>query len=302
MEVYRKLLRRVISHPGSARMVLRTFILKWKDTPDRRTCLECWCIWWQHKHKKNKNGSYLLKCSHCGDTYSEFRWTILENSKIHISVWCQAILEWCICTGSISAAELSRRVGISEPSSQRLLRKIRQVCLRSLNTNLIFEDICELDESWMGKKDNQDIVLGITQRYTRKLTFVCIENTKIETITPIINSCIQTGSEIHSDNASYYSEFKLRYNHFTSNHSKGEFATFNTHKVTWEIIRVHSNTIEHIWWDFKWIVRTIHHGISKKYRQQYLAQYAFRYSCWSSTNLFYAFIDNMLAIPTSRLC
>ena len=300
MEVYRKLLRRVISHPGSARSILLKFIYKWEDCPSRRTCLRCWCIWWQHKHRKNKNGAFLMKCSHCNETYSEFRGTILESSKIHISIWCQALLEWCVCTGSISAAELSRRVGISEPSAQRLLRNIRQVCLRSLNTNIVFDDVCELDESWMWKKENQDIVLGITQRYTRKLTFICIENAESEIITPIVTSCIQEGSQIHSDNASYYCDFKLQYHHFTTNHSKWEYATLNTHKKSWEVIRVHSNTIEHIWWDFKGIVRTIHHGISKKYRKQYLAQYAFRYSCWNNTNLFYAFLENMLTIPTFR--
>lgn len=68
-------------------------------------------------------------------------------------------------------------------------------------------------------------------------------------------------------------------------HSKGEFARESF---------IHSNTIEQIWGDIKGIIRTIHHGISRKYRHLYLAQYIFKYENLLSSNLFYNTLCQLL--------
>lgn len=299
MEVYGKMLRRVISHPWEARNIIRKFICKWKDDPKKRICFCCWCIWWQHKHRKQKNGAYIMKCSHCSCTYSELSWTILSWTKIPLHLWCQAILEWSISTWSLSAAELKRRIGVSENSALTMLQKIRSVCHEAIETQnkQLFSGMMEIDESWMGKKANQDIVLGIVSKIERRVSFVCISDTRSSTIKDVVFQCISHWSQIHSDNASYYSWLDTLYERYATTHSEGEFSKLTISQDGTHQLVVHSNTIEQIWWDFKWIVRTIHHWITKKYRKQYLAQYAFRYNCWKDTNLFYAFLNSMIPNP-----
>jgi len=53
--------------------------------------------------------------------------TIFCCSKIPFNKWCQALIEWSILTGSISAEELSRRLNIKYDLVWRMLMKIRQV-------------------------------------------------------------------------------------------------------------------------------------------------------------------------------
>jgi len=60
-------------------------------------------------------------------------------------------------------------------------------------------------------------------------------------------------------------------------------------------LRIHSNTIEQIWGDIKGILRTVHHGVSKKYRQLYLNQYIWKYQQYAKTsNFFYTVLCQLL--------
>lgn len=288
MRVYTKMLRRIISHPGYARKVLRKFLLHREDSWGNRYCLCCWCYWGQHKHKKQKSWVYLFRCTHCKKVYSEFKWSIFDRTKVPLHIWCEAILHWCISTGSLSAAELARLTGISHPSAWKLLMKIRQACTSPPDSILSW--ICEIDESWHGKtkNDNQDIVFGIVQRTKKQLLFFCVENTQKETLFPLIYQHITPGSKVFSDGYQVYKDLHFHYRHKTVIHSEGEFSR----DEEWE--KVHSNTQEQIWWDFKGITQTIHHGIKKKYRKLYLAQYQFRYNYWKTGNLFYALLERIL--------
>jgi transposase-like protein len=128
------------------------------------------------------------------------------------------------------------------------------------------------------EKDNQDIIMGIVERGKRKIRLINIPNVKEKTLYPHIRKHIKEGSNFFTDTRNTYSITGIRYHHQTTNHSKGEFAREGG---------VHSNTIEQIWGDIKGVIRTIHHGISKKYRELYLAQYAFAYQFKYSTNLFF---------------
>jgi transposase-like protein len=190
-------------------------------------------------------------------------------------MWCIAILEWAISTGSVSAAEISRKTGLSHPSAWKMLMKIRGALVQ--RDNELLQGMVESDEAWFGRKENQHIVLGLVERYSRKLRFIMIPNVKEETLYPHILEHVQTGSRFFTDSRLTYSITGIRYEHQTVNHSKHEFAR--------DI--VHTNTIEQIWGMIKGIIRTIHHGVSAKYRHLYLAQFAFRYQNEKTSHLFF---------------
>jgi len=282
MKWYWKMLRRLISHPSYGLQLAREFqkrhIYKWE-----RYCLKCGCIWWQHIHKHNKVGSIVYKCSHCKQHYWEFYGTIFENTKVWLDKWMILILEWCVSTGSTSWAEASRRIWVSKKTSWNMLTKIRRLLHETHNSELL-SGIVEADEAWMGKKKNQDIIMWMVERWKRKLQLYSIENVQEKTLYPLIKKNVEYRSKFFTDMRVSYHTTSIRYLHWTTNHSKGEFAR-------WE---VHSNTIEQIWGDIKGIIRTIHHWVSKKYRLYYLAQYITKYENIKLNDLFYFTLSKIL--------
>jgi len=243
----------------------------------RKCCIKCGAIGCLHLNDTDKRGIRTYQCQACKKTFAETYGTIFYRSKIPISSWLLALIFWVTATGSISAADLSRKLGVSHPTAWKMLMKIREQLSKDLGQDML-EDLVEADEAWFGKKDNQDIVMGMVQRGKRKIRLIVIPNVKEETLYPHIREHVKVGSRFFTDSRITYAITGIRYHHQTTNHSKGEFAREG---------EVHSNTIEQIWGDIKGVIRTIHHGISKKYRKLYLAQYIFAYQFKHSTNLFF---------------
>ena len=80
--------------------------------------------------------------------------------------------------------------------------------------------IVEADEAWMGKKDNQNIILGMVERGKRKLLLYPIENVQEKTLYPLIKQSVLFGSKFFTDSRVSYSATCVYYIHRTTNHSK----------------------------------------------------------------------------------
>jgi transposase-like protein len=270
-KIYQKTLRRLISHPGTAIKLIRQLTAR-----RRKACLGCGCVGCLQIHHTDARGIFTFRCRECGKTFSELSGTIFYRSKIPLALWLRAILDWTISTGSISAAELARRLDISHISAWKMLMKIRKNLVEK--NPEIFAGILECDEAWCGKKTNQEIVFGIADRVRKRVRFAIIPNTSEKVLHSEIEKSTEFGSTLNTDGWAGYGFASIRYQHKVVNHSRSEFARGDAH----------TNTIERIWGMFKGIVRTIHHGISKKYRRYYLAQFAFRYNYEHNSNLFYS--------------
>jgi transposase-like protein len=268
---HQKILRRLISHPGTAIQIIRRLA-----TRRRKVCLGCGCVGCLQIHHTDPRGIRTFRCRECGKTFSELFGTVFYRSKIPLALWLRAILDWTISTGSISAAELARRLDISHVSAWKMLMKIRKNLVEK--DPKMFSGILECDETWCGKKANQAIVFGITDRVRKKVRFAIIPNASEKILSAEIEKSAEFNSTLNTDGCAGYGFASIRYRHKVVNHSQSEFARGDAH----------TNTIERIWGMFKGIVRTIHHGISKKYRKYYLAQFAFRYNYEHNSNLFYS--------------
>jgi len=286
--MYYSIKKRLISHPGCAMEYLRRFIAH-----RRWACPHCGCIGKPHRHAVTRKKVVIYQCSHCSKTFSELYGTIFHRSKIPISKWMLSIIEWIESTGSVSASELQRKLNISYPSAWKILMKIRIFLSQGEEDMELLKNVVEGDEAWFGKKENQDIVLGLVERGRRKLRLFLIPNVKEATLLPLVEKYVKTGSKFFTDQHVGYLSTGVYYQHQTTCHSKGQFA-----KKT-QTDNVHSNTIEQIWGDIKGIIRTIHHGISKKYRRFYLAQYIFKYQFIHTTNLFFKTLSTLF---TPRYC
>lgn len=265
-----KMLNRLISHPRTALPIVRNLIAR-----RRKACVRCGSLGVLHVHHTDHRGIRIYQCRACQKTFSELTGTIFHKSKVPLALWLRAILEWVLSTGGISAAELGRRLGISHITAWKMLMKVRATLEAD---DAFLSGALECDESWCGKKKNQDIIFGIVQRQARKLKFSAIPNTTEVTLRNCIYGMALRGSTINTDGHTGYGFLSVFFHHQTVNHSQQEWARDDAH----------TNTIEQIWGWFKGIVRTIHHGISKKYRMFYLQQFAFRYEHEHSSDLFYA--------------
>jgi transposase-like protein len=272
MKEYQKMMRKLISHPSNGILMLRKMIDRY-----RKCCVHCGVIGHLHIHHTDQRMIRTYECQACKKTFAETYGTIFYKSKIPISKWLLAIIFWVTATGSISAADLGRKLGISHLTAWRMLTKIRERLSDGLGKEML-QGLVEADEAWFGRKDNQDIIMGIVERGKRKIRLIAIPNVREVTLYPHIRENVKVGSNFYTDSRITYSITGIRYHHQVTNHSKGEFARKGG---------IHSNTIEQIWGDIKGIIRTIHHGISRKHRKLYLAQYAFAYQFKHSTNLFY---------------
>lgn len=292
MKEYQKIMRRLISHPSCAIEIIRNMTKRY-----RKCCPECGAVTTPEIHHTDERGIITYRCQHCKKTFTELYGTIFYKSKIPLAYRLRAIIYWVNSTGGLSAAELYRNLGVSHLTAWKMLMKIRKSMVNGLSDDYL-QGTIEADEAWFGKNrsktkkgkkpkfktDNQDIIPGIAERKRKKLRLITIPNVKEKTLYPHIRYNVKKGSKFFTDSRITYSITGIEYHHQVTNHSEGEFARGE----------VHSNTIEQIWGDIKGIIRTIHHGIKKRYRQFYLAQYIFKYENKDSSNLFFKTLCQLL--------
>lgn len=301
MEVYSKIQRKIISHPKNALDEVRKIIGRHSDRSN--ACLRCGCVGWQHIHHTSKNWVRHYRCIHCNKTYSEFLGTILFRSKLKPSDWLTALLELSVATGGVSGSELGAKIWRQRKTGWRMLRAIRTDLLEKAETKKHGYDArlsweTEADEAWFGRKENQEIILGIVQREPRRVCLRSVENVKEQTLWPIVKRSIVPGSLFCTDMRISYSIAGIHYHHATTNHSQKEFGRRHVDRY-WVERMIHSNTVEQLWGQFKGVIRTIHHGVSKKYRMTYLNEQIIRYEHWKTSNLYYYFLS-LLFVPTFR--
>lgn len=111
-------------------------------------------------------------------------------------------------------------------------------------------------------------VVGVVQRKGR-VKAVVVPDTKGKTLTDIVQSTVERGANVHTDEWQGYSQLPaLGYNHYTILHRSKIYAMGN----------VHTQTIEGFWAMVKNAVNGVHHGVATKYLQNYVNEYSFRYN------------------------
>ena len=229
-------------------------------------CPYCGCIDDIRPHSNFKNGIKRYLCNNCMKTFTDLTRTIYEKTKVPLWKWIYGLIILLESTGSLSAAELSRNIEVSYPTALKMMRKIRK-SLEDDRFEGTLKGICESDEAWISHKKNQQILLGTVERNGRLKLFPIQDRSDTSLYFPH-RKYVEQGSMVCTDNLSTYNNLNHRYIHHTVNHSASQFA--------WR--HVHTNTIEGVWSMLKGIIRTIHHGVWKRYLQGYCDLFSFMYS------------------------
>lgn len=235
------------------------------------------------------------KCSNneCHKKFTVKVGTVFESSKIPFRIWFAVIFMCGTDKQGVNSMMLSRQLGIPQKTAWFVLHRVREM-LKAQMPDWIGEGeetIVEVDETHIGGKEknrhkgkrrsNDDpdksnngspynhkkIAVGLVER-NGKVILKHIQNTKKNTLLPVINKHVKHGANLNTDELSSYRTLGEKYNHSTVVHSKKQYVCGDCH----------TNNIENVWSIFSRGINGSYIHVSEKHLQRYLNETAARYN------------------------
>ncbi len=221
------------------------------------------------------------KCGDCRKRFSIKVGTIFEDSKIGLQKWFMAI--WLITSHKkgIASTQLAKDISVTQKTAWFMLHRLRCTA-QTKSFNRPLDGPVEADETFVGgkeknkhnhKKLNQGRgavgktpVLGVKSR-DGEVRFEKVDDLTGLVAKDMVRRNVKAGATLLTDEARVYRGLDGEYNHYTVNHSAGEY-------VRWHFF--HTNTIESAWALLKRQIIGIHHFGSAKHLQRYLDEMMFR--------------------------
>lgn len=229
----------------------------------------------------------LFHCDECNTTFSVKVGTIFQSTKLPLRKWFAAIWLTLNNKKAISAAMLSRELGITYTTAWHLLHKLRRTMPQSSDP-LSSRSPIQVDAAYVGGQlrwvahkpegyrfgdylKNKVSVLGLSGD---RLVMRAIDEGNWKSICPVLSQYLTTDSIVYSDQGNEFARIgkQLGLLHYVCNHDAKEF-TSDTGATT--------NRIEGAWSHLKRHQRGIYHLLPKKYAQYYIDEFVYR---WNTRN------------------
>jgi transposase-like protein len=251
--------------------------------PDDAACLDfifraryanhiCECGKSKCFHRRAKRRAY--QCAFCGAQIYPTAGTIFHKSDTSLKTWFFAILLFAQSRNGVAAKELQRQLGVTYKCAWRMGHQIR--ALMSGGGNLL-AGVVEADETYIGGKRSgargrgalgKTPVIGVVERRGEVRATVAV-NVTADSAIGHIRKNVETTAQVVTDELPVYNmTAKFGFKHARVNHGTGEYVNG----------RIHTNTIEGFWSQVKRSIDGTHHGVSRKYLQNYVNEFAFRYN------------------------
>jgi len=177
----------------------------------------------------------------------------------------------------LEAEKISKLTGISRPTINKILTKIREKIAEFCTDEAKFSGVVEIDESYFGAKRQRGkrgrgargkmIVFGLLKRNGKVYTQI-VKNVSKAELMPIIKGKVLEGSTVNSDGWKSYDGLILNgYKHHRVYHSENEFARGKSH----------INGIENFWGISK-VRLAKFRGLHKSYFYLHLKECEFRFN------------------------
>lgn len=223
------------------------------------------------------------KCYACRDKFTVRVGTIFQDTKLPLRTWYAAI--WMITNHpkGIASTTLATDLGITQKTAWFVLHRLRHAARTpSFNAPLGGNAPVEVDEKMVGGREGnkhrakrlgkdayqaKTVVMGIVER-GGELRAGVVANQKGDTLETIVNYHVADGATVYTDNLRSYQHLRMGYDHQTVRHSAGEYVRGD----------VHTNSIESVWALLQRQIMGIHHWVSPKHLDQYVAEMTFRFN------------------------
>lgn len=232
-------------------------------------------------------GGVRHKCADCRVAFSVKVGTVFKDTKIPMRKWLAAI--WLITSHKkgIASTQLARDIAVTQKTAWFMLHRLRHAA-RTRSFNRLLDGEIEVDETFIGGKagnrplserrarkaenthrsgiSGKTIVMGILER-GGELRAGVVEDTKKDTLEPIVQYHVKPGALVYTDEAHAYRDLHTDFRHESVAHRREEYARGS----------VHTNSLEGFWSLLKRQIYGIHHWVSAKHLDQYVAEAAWRY-------------------------
>lgn len=231
------------------------------------------CLAYVFKQKyPSFTGYYRIKKRKCfcnaeGHTIYPLKGTIFEKSKTPLTLWFYALFIFSSSKHGVSAAELSRQIGVTYKCAYRMGMKIRSLMKQGTQK---LSGVCEADETYIGARFRSDAwkrkhapVLGMVKR-GGEVRAIAMDDRTSFSVTPFIERNLRKKATLYTDGARVYDELR-GYKRGVVWHSYQEYVRG----------KIHTNTIENFWGGLKKSIRSTYRGVSKQHLQQYVNEMVF---------------------------
>jgi hypothetical protein len=269
--------------------------------PNGVCCIECGSVKvstiTREAKSKNKNKrTRLYQCleKECKKQFTATTGTIFHDSHLPLIKWFMAIAILCEAKKSVSACQMQRHLSDSESTmSYRTAWHLCHRIRKAMNEdNLVLDaPAVEADETYIGSrilrkrfarpKTKKDfVVLGMVERNGGRLKLLPIGDAKTRSMKPHLEKHIseQVGVIYTDEHPIYIFALKSKF--------PGKHQTLS-HKHTYAMGDVHTNTIENAFSLFKKGLYGSFHHVSKKHLFRYCDEFSFRFNRRKSQELIF---------------
>lgn len=222
-----------------------------------------------------------LQCSDCKKSFSVTVGTIFHNTKLDLRKWFWIISLMINAKKGISSHQVARELEMRQATVWSVMHRIRKA-LKTEQGELL-RGIFEMDETYLKnnkneKDDNDDHkgghsnkthtpIIAFKQKDGDIKAFVA-DDTTSATLSEIIINNIEAGSELHTDEYNAYKFTRKFWKHKSVNHSV-EYVSAEG---------IHTNSVEGFWSLLKRGIKGNFHFVTKKYLENYVTEFEFRYN------------------------
>lgn len=279
--------------------------LRWGDVGI--ACPECGSV-----HIYNPSAGQIHICADCFNRFSDTSGTIFHSTKLSLSKWLVAIYMFVTQSRGISSYNLSRLIGVSQPTAWKMLTKIRLNIKHDLpHTSTAIIDEVYIGADWSKKPAKDKFkhieppkrvwnlqgeelkkyyrgqmmsaaskdkipVIGISDYNTRSLVLLPFlsQITRSLVRERISNEYSQVSHWVSDDSKLYWWMDEEGINHSICDH---------THHIYKSEDGYTSNRLEGVFAHLKRMIRGIYQKFKREYSQGYLNEFAWRWSFFAES-------------------